>query len=100
MNTELRIINGQFVKDGQVVKPEFGNWEQINALKRKPVALPPSHDTIVYGKDKEGTIVYVRTFDYPNEMEAAQAAFQWCLENCHTYSMGTVELLIITEPLP
>lgn len=99
MNGELKIENGQFIKDGQVVKPEFGNWEQIDALKKhKEIIFPASQDTIVYGKDSTGKIIYIRTFDYPNEKDEAQKAFKWCLENCHTYSIGTVELLLITEP--
>jgi len=36
--TELRILNGQFVRDGQVVQPLFGDKEQIQAL-RKSVEL-------------------------------------------------------------
>jgi hypothetical protein len=30
---KLTVVNGQFVRDGQVVTPEFGNTEQIQAIK-------------------------------------------------------------------
>lgn len=30
---DLKIENGQFWRDGKVVPPEFGNWDQILAPK-------------------------------------------------------------------
>ena len=51
--SELKIINGKFIRSDQEVKPEIGNWEQINLLKKynenlgKPIEIKYDHEEVV-----------------------------------------------------
>jgi len=58
-----------------------------------------SHDTIVVGWDKSGKVTYARTFDYPNEKDAAQEALKTIIDKGDTWIISATDLFLHTDRL-
>lgn len=47
-----------------------------------------SHETFVIGFNKDGEVIFFKSYQYTKQKEEAQSDLKWVIDNCHHWEIG------------